>query len=66
MINILFSDMIKKDNFKNNFFKLSKLSIDFSFFYNIIKSLINYKFFSKDNKIILFEIKNILIKIKKI
>ena len=60
MINLLFSNIIKKDNFKNNFFELSKSSIDFSFYYNIIKTLINCKFFSKDNKIILFEIKNII------
>jgi len=66
MINLFFSDIIKNENFKNNFFELSKSSIDFSFYYNIIKNLINCKFFSKDNKIILFEIKNILKKIKKI
>ena len=59
MINLLFSNIIKKSNFKN-FFELSKSSIDFSFYYNIIKTLINCKFISKENKIILFEIKNII------
>ena len=67
IINLLFTDMIKNDNFKNKFFELSKSSIDFSFYYNIIKTLTNCKFFSKDNKIILIGIKNIIEnKIKKI
>ena len=66
MINLLFSNVIKNSNFKN-IFELSKSSIDFSFYYKIIKTLINCKFISKENKIILFEIKNIIEKkLKKI
>ena len=60
MINLFFSNINRNSNIKNKLFKSSKSSIDFSFYYNIIKTLINCKFISKDNKILLFEIKNII------
>ena len=58
MINLFFSNLNKRANVKN-FFESSFLK-DFSFFYNVIKSLINCRFISKENKILLLEFKNLI------
>jgi len=62
IINLFFSKINKQTNIKN-FFE-SSLNKDFDFYYNIIKTLINCKFITKENKKLLFEVKNIIVKKK--